>query len=162
MGLGHARLDPLNYQQAPSRGKTCVSVRHRASGCIRGCLTTPTLPPEAQPIAKLPTSMSRTTRAAGKHRWQRQCPPDAAGARHRRGRRVIAQRSTPAGRCGGAREWHRAPTARASLGFYEIRSKVGRRAARSAESYPSIGPRQSTADTDSTGCTPVLAGQCHL
>ena len=51
---------PLDDQQAPSRGKTCVRVRHRASGCIRGCLTTPTLPPEAHPIAELPTSMSRT------------------------------------------------------------------------------------------------------
>ena len=31
MGLGHPALDPLDHQQAPSRGQTCISVRHRAS-----------------------------------------------------------------------------------------------------------------------------------
>ena len=31
MGLGHPPLDPLDDQQPPHRGQTCISVRHRAS-----------------------------------------------------------------------------------------------------------------------------------
>ena len=59
MSLRHTRLDPLDHQQPPHRGKTCISVRHRASCVRRCCRTTTTLTQEAHPTV-LPTSMSTT------------------------------------------------------------------------------------------------------